>query len=349
MRYRELDIARGFTVLLMPAVHVTMLYGNAAVYNSWWGYILNWVATMPGAQLFMLLMGMSFSFNAHKQSPSIIIKKTGRWLLLSYALNFCKFIIPALCSWLPPSFYCSIGIEPGIAGALRLLFVGDILQLAAISLVFILLIYRQNASAIMFVIVGGVVIILSPFLWHIHTTNILLNQWLSLFTGNDSLVFFPVFPWLLYPLAGFILGRFLQKRKLSYTWLFFTGIAIMLPECLLHGIHFTLTENLYRPMPLQAVYHLGFCFAWLSCCTWIDAAIRDKTDYALLSFCSKHITLIYCIQWVLIFWCIAITPYRGLSIIATITMSCLLSVIIFLLVYSIAYKNKHLLNNEQHG
>ena len=349
MRYRELDLARGFTVLLMPAVHVTMLYGNEQVYSSSWGYLLNWLASMPGAQLFMLLMGMSFTFSADRKSPRSILLKTGRWLLLSYTLNFLKFIVPALAGWLPTAFYASLALSKGTAAGFRLLLVGDILQLAAISLA---LIYLVNRFVLLKKIAPAIVlalIFISPVLWHLHTNNPFLNEFISLVTGNDPLVFFPVFPWLLFPLMGLLLGQRLREGSLNYGWLSLAGLGLMLPEISLHGFHFTLIENLYRPTPVQALFHLGFCFLWLGSCKCMAGISSHSAGFRLLNFCSQHITLIYCIQWTAIFWCIAIVPYRGLSLFETVCMSVALSGIIFILTQFFVSRFNSLFNKQQYG
>lgn len=338
MRYRELDIARGFTVLMMPAVHVTMLYGNESVYNSWWGYLLNWIATMPGAQLFMLLMGMSYGFSAAKNPPRLVLIKFSRWLMLSYALNFLKFIVPAVAGWLPGVFYFSLGLSQGVAASFRLFLVGDILQLAAFSLGIIYLVNRFALSIKSIILISAVFILLSPMFWKLHLSNPFFNELASLATGNDPLVFFPFFPWAIFPLIGLVLGRLLQSGLLKYTRLFLTGLFLMLPEIILYGAHFTQVENLYRPNPVQAIYHLGFCFIWLGFCAFISASTELAGGPRLLNFCSKRITLIYCIQWIAIFWCISILPYRGLSLIETITMSLLLSFIVFLLTHLLSNK-----------
>ena len=63
-RIQSLDLARGFTVLFMPSVHVVMLYSQPQVQQSLLGDILAFIAEGPGAQLFMLLMGVSFTFSS---------------------------------------------------------------------------------------------------------------------------------------------------------------------------------------------------------------------------------------------------------------------------------------------
>lgn len=58
-RNAALDVARGFIVFIMPAVHSVLLYSSPQVQSGWLGAILGFLAEGPGAQLFMLLMGLS--------------------------------------------------------------------------------------------------------------------------------------------------------------------------------------------------------------------------------------------------------------------------------------------------
>lgn len=337
MRYKELDIARGFTVMLMPAVHVTMLYGNEAVYRSWLGAFLNWIAVFPGAQLFMLLMGISFSL-AEKKSFANSAKQINpfhkplRWLFIAYALNAFKFLIPAMAGWLPAAFYTYLNLSPGRGADLRLFLLGDILQFATVAIIVLDAISRSAHSNTFALILCMIVICLSPFAWRLKISGNVTNELLSLISGNDSLVFFPVFPWLVYPLAGFLTGRQHQKVAANYIWLCSIGLILMLPQILFHGIN-DAGENLYRSLPLQTLFHLGFCFVWISLCAAIQKKMGGRPFFIFLQWCSRHITLIYFLQWVLIFWCTRFLPYRGLNIAFTLLFIALLSAIIFTLTY----------------
>ena len=326
MRQPAIDIARGMTVLIMPAVHVTMLYGDEAVYRSWLGVFLNWMAVFPGAQLFMLLMGLSFRLaggDRNARNYRIIV-----WLVTGYALNVCKFLVPAWMHWLPASFYASIGLHEGPAANARLFFIGDILPMAALSYAVLLLLQQlRNGKVFAMITIVGL-IVLSPAAWQVHIKNVYGNEVLSLVTGNDPLVFFPLFPWLVYPLAGYCLGSYWQSRSRFFLLLAAAGILFMLPGALKYGV-FLPGENLYRPLPLQTLYHIGFCCCWLSWCAALAKAMYGSLLFKFLSWCSRHITLIYCTQWILIFWCIALLPYRGLSLMPTLLACVLLSLIVF--------------------
>src|ERR1044072_4986011 len=115
MRIKEIDIARGFTVFIMPGVHALMLYGNGAAQASWPGKIFAFLAEGPGAPLFMFLMGISFHFSKRKDPVSILERITGL-CITGYILNFLKFTILQLLYVLPGGFIKDYGISSGNKG-----------------------------------------------------------------------------------------------------------------------------------------------------------------------------------------------------------------------------------------
>ena len=329
-RYPEIDLARGLTVFLMPAVHVTMLYGNEAVYHSWLGIAMNWIAEFPGAQLFMLLMGMTLGFSDGRDIKKTFFKAL-KWMLAGYLLNGCKFLVPAFAGWLPTGFYQYLSITPGFHGWLTLFLLGDILQFAALSIMIMHLAdkYLPGKWAILLLLVF--IIICSPVVWRLQIGSGWVNELISLVTGNDPLVFFPVFPWLLYPLTGSVIGKMLRRRQLNYVWLAAAGFLLMCPGIFLDHMNLIANnENLYRSFPLQTLFHAGFCFLWLSGCFVISKITSQFIFFKILSWCSAHITLIYCIQWVIIFWCIDFIPYRGLNTYDTMLYCYVLSIIVLI-------------------
>jgi hypothetical protein len=59
--FRRQCLNRGFTVLMIAPIHTVLVYSKLEVRESWLGYILGFIAEGPGAQLFMLLTGNTFS------------------------------------------------------------------------------------------------------------------------------------------------------------------------------------------------------------------------------------------------------------------------------------------------
>ncbi|HUX84898.1 MAG TPA: heparan-alpha-glucosaminide N-acetyltransferase domain-containing protein, partial [Chitinophagaceae bacterium] len=111
MRIREIDFARGFTVLIMAPVHTVLVFGDIAVRQGTLGKILAFLAEGPGAPLFMMLMGISFTFSTHnKVLPSF--RRALQLLILAYLLNALKFLVPWFMGWISPRMLSDFGLSP---------------------------------------------------------------------------------------------------------------------------------------------------------------------------------------------------------------------------------------------
>ncbi len=113
-RIQSLDLARGFTVLLMPSIHVAMVY-SIEVQQSILGNMLAFMAEWPGAQLFMLLMGIYFTFSYLNNRQSIL-RRAFYFLIAAYVLNFLKFLIPLWMGWMPDSLMKEVQMKNNLSG-----------------------------------------------------------------------------------------------------------------------------------------------------------------------------------------------------------------------------------------
>ena len=103
MRIKSLDLARGFTVLCIPAVHSVLLYSQPSVRDTLSGQLLGFIAEGPGAQLFMTYMGISITLS-EKLTWKVVFKRSGLFLLAGYGLNLLKFVLPLKLGLLPVAF-----------------------------------------------------------------------------------------------------------------------------------------------------------------------------------------------------------------------------------------------------
>lgn len=327
MRIKEMDIARGFTVLIMPGVHVVLMYGNTTAQASWLGKLFGFLAEGPGAPLFMLLMGMSFSFSK-RNTVALTLKRAGRLLVAAYVLNFLKFTVLQMLHVLPEGFIKEYGISNGTKGIWELLLTGDILQFAAIALVLLALInttkwrYAVALTCVVFFI--GI----SPV-----STRMQPNYLLDLFTGEHGLVFFPVFPWLVYPLTGYSIMYLVRKQK-GFLYCFYTGAALLCTSIVLSQInHTSLSANFYRSAPAATIYHMGIVLLWFWLCHIAVRLIEPSMLCKLFYWLSKNILSIYIIQWVVVCWLLPVAGYQLNDIVHTILWIVLVTGSSFLIMY----------------
>jgi hypothetical protein len=265
VRIKELDIARGFTVFIMAAVHAVLIYSTTDVHTSWLGSILFFLAEGPGAPLFMALMGTSFVLSG-KSSMKERLKRALVLLFLAYVLNFFKFIIPLAAGAIPPQLLQDFGIPGGSEGAWQLFLLGDILQLAAISLVVLSLLERLPNYHYWAMLLAVIVLVVSPFLWNIHSKQPVLNYIFDLLWGYNARVYFPVFPWLVYPLAGMAAGYYLQTTEGFFVKARNVGILGRFLQdgarryALLYGFYFPVAVR----MPPGGEVHTAQPFLWIA-------------------------------------------------------------------------------------
>lgn len=311
-RNTTLDVARGFTVFIMPGVHSLVYYGSDKTLRSWIGRIMAFLAEGPGAQLFMFLMGTSIALSRKKSAPKIL-KRSCYLLGQGLLLNVLRLIIPYKLGLIPEKLLQDAGIVPGNNRVRQLLLTGDILQCAAISYLITALLYRRRAFVGYSITLMLAVAIFSPKMWDRNVPYPMLNYVLKLFTGKPPAVFFPIFPWLTYTLAGLAWGHYLTTKQTKYLYRnsLLIGLILVSSGRLIRRYEpEQFKTTFYRLGPGGTFEHLGTVLLWLCLC---DAAVKQvkwNRFFALLTRLSKHITKIYFIQWILVLWLLPLFKYR---------------------------------------
>lgn len=96
------------------------------------------------------------------------------------------------------------------------------LDILLVELLYMIRNYRAWALSISFS-----VLLVAPAVWEINLAGNHFSFILSLFNGASPQVFFPVFPWLSYPLVGHSIGSFFGNKKdfRFYLVMFLAGAA----------------------------------------------------------------------------------------------------------------------------
>lgn len=321
-RISGIDAAKGLTVLVMPAVHTVMLYSQPVVHRSAIGYFLMFFAEGPGAQLFMFLMGFSVVLAKQKTMGQV----TGRAALLfvgGYVLNLLRMVIPAALGILPRELLRNYIVYPGMPDAVSLLLTADILQMAGVSILIIHTVLHSNKPMCLSLILFTALITSAPFMWDFHAANFFADHFIGLAAAGDSRAFFPLFPWLCYPLAGLAAGLWYRRRENngnSYILKRAAGSGLLAVAA---GVTVSALSPLswdrdfYRAGPGRSLYQTGFVLIWLCVAQVAGRKFAGSWVIRLLSFCSRNITIIYITQWLVISWGTAVSGYQSLGITAT--------------------------------
>ncbi len=266
-RIEYLDFARGLAILFMILQHSLVVYAVDGGETSVLGAIFVLLGTAPAAPVFMVIMGLFF------MRPKTIgvaygIKRGLILISLGYILNGFRFYVPILIA---TKFHASL---PEFMTPVSFLLSVDILQLAGLSLIFMSLIrhflptHPWTWKTLFFLIlIIMIILIISPLLWG----NLGGNPFLSPLVGDGETVFFPFFPWVVYPLLGMFLSRFLLNPKDNFLFkkLVIAGVSLIF-------IGATLWTQVSNTIIVQGDYHrsgiavhfviVGFVLVWLPFC-----------------------------------------------------------------------------------
>lgn len=325
-RIRSLDLARGFTVLFIPAIHTGMLYSRLIVHKSVLGLFLIAIAEGPGGQMLMLLMGVSFALKQDHTFKRVLARTC--WLLvLGYLLNTFKYVWPYEFGWLPPAVLDALAISKNGPAIERLFGMGDILHFAAITQCVLYGITRLKYYQWWALGLAIVVVIVSPLFWDHQPDTPVLHYLAGLATGHPPKVFFPLFPWLVYPLTGLCIGYYLkQRQQQTMKASGIAGAVLLIAGLTWQAFAPNLNpDGFYRTPVSGTCWHLGVVLICLYSWHLLTAKTKNNLCFEVLEYSGRHITLIYFIQWVLICWLLPVFGFRTLdtlhSAIAMIVMT----------------------------
>jgi len=270
-------------------------YGEASVL----GQVFLLLGTAPAAPVFMVAMGFLYGSSAANGIRGGVVRGL-RLFAFGYVLNVLRFVIPVLLTGGDPTVQAFLGREwwgP--------FFVIDILQLAGLSLVLLALVkrYLRDPRAVLALAAG--VATVAPLLWGIGGSVLLDPLW-----GVGDWVFFPLLPWVAYPLLGLSLAGFTVQAnsdsRLIRSWTLAGTAALLLGAALVvlapaETAILVFGDYCRSGLPVQLML-AGFVLLWLSLMWWLDEHLSWRAVPRYLTSLSRNITAIYVIQWVLIGW-----------------------------------------------
>jgi hypothetical protein len=295
--------------------HSLVVYAEHGGETTLLGGVFVLLGTAPAAPVFMVIMGLFF-MRPKTIGLSYGIKRGLILIALGYVLNVFRFYLPILIA---TKFHANL---PEFMTPVSFLLSVDILQLAGLSLIFMSLIrcflptqpWTWGAWAFLILIVV-IILVISPLLWG----KFGYNPFLSPFFGDGKAIFFPFFPWVVYPVFGMLLSRFLLNPKDNFIFkiLVIAGFSLIF-------IGAALWAQISNAIIVQGDYHrsglavhfviIGFILIWLPLCKIVFQQTSNFSFvHKIFLFWSKNTTVIYFIQWVLYGWGILIFGCELLS------------------------------------
>lgn len=315
-RIAALDLIKGMSVVGMIIIHTLLIYANVKSQSETviGGFI---VFLGRGTSIFLICMGITFMTSSH-QSLKSSIKRGGLLLLAAFFMNFMKFIIPAVLGFAPDNFIQKYGWHGPIEQQyMFLVMLGDILQLAGISLLFVGFIreYVKNKYGIL--AIGLLIALVSREVSGINIDYPVINYISDLFFSNDypAYIYFPVFPWMSFIIIGMFFGKWYLELNYNSKQLFknmlYVGLLFVALGAPLVFLFDAYNYNgFYHMGPGGVIYFAGWTLIFLWIIFRITSKMKDNKFTSLLKYCSRNLTSMYMIQWILISWGKGIFGYR---------------------------------------
>ncbi len=289
------DLLKGLAVFFMIQVHITELLIDQAGRESMFGKVSLFLGGPFAAVVFMGVMGYFVAKNKDSLSKNLGrgLKIFAYGFLLNIGLNFHLLLKIKFSGWQFNPFEYIFGV--------------DILYLAGISIVILSLLKvlskgQEWVTAILLLSVAGLTGFMNE---NLMTANHLYI--LPFIAGEYTWSYFPLFPWLAYPLAGFIIAQHQQRINLFITQQ--KSISVALVSVIAALVLLFSRQGIITTINLQAYYHhtfgyvlwaLGLSILWMIFIQYLLKLFPGTRAGNFFCRVGKNVTLIYVIQWLII-------------------------------------------------
>lgn len=354
-RQEELDVVRGLSVFLMVGSHVfnqfTPLSQDDVPGDGFFDQVSKLIGAFPGgAQCFMMVMGMLILFSTTATCKKLI-KRGSLLIVAGFVLEFLRIFPGIVNMWITGdlvSFYPEYSYATNEQLIILTLFWQDILIFAGMALVFIGLIQKFNISDIWLICITVAMMVANCFLAGMDTGNDALNIFIGYFWGTTvfdgvmTTARFPFFSWIVYPVFGYIAGKYFIRAidkdafyKRLGLWclilsvpLFVIGLFTGMFDSGFTGIDY------YHQKILVQTWCTLLAFDWIVFIYLLTKKIPRKYFWPFRRW-SRNITYIYVLHFVILAVAIQVMP-RSFDIIGCIAIFLVLMLIVDLLSERIA-------------
>lgn len=295
-RFTLPDLLKGIAVILMVQVHITELFLEESFFSSQAGKISLFLGGVPAAPLFMTVMGF---FIALVQKPlSANLTRAMKLILLGFLLN----------TGLNLHLFGNILFQGWNIDPYPYLFGVDILFLAGISLMIVgLLLKFFPGNAMPFAVLALIIPALSTKIPVYNGDSLLIRYTLAYLHSYDWWSYFPLIPWLAYPLIGSAAGIWFTRYQTEINKHFNKPLFIIIPLIVVISLWpfgFRISTD------LLSFYHHGIrFFVWaimlllllIVIVYFFDKAVSGRNFLKrYLLWTGRNVTAFYVVQWLII-------------------------------------------------
>ncbi len=289
------DLLKGLAAFFMVQIHITELFIDSAGRESAVGKTTLFLGGPFAAVVFMIVMGYFIAKNKGSSTQHLLrgVKIFMLGFFLNIGLNFHLLFKIKFDNW---------SYNP-----LEYIFGVDILYLAGMSIIILacLKLFKNGQEWASLILLLAVIVLTGFMNEKLMVTNHFFV--LPFIAGAYSWSYFPLFPWLAYPLTGFIFAQhqekiilFFNKQKVI-SFILVAAIAALVLIFYKKGINTTIDLPLYYHHTAgYALWALGLTLLWTLFLQLILKLFPDTKVGNFLCWIGRNITLFYVIQWLII-------------------------------------------------
>ncbi len=287
------DFLKGLSIIFMVQDHIFEIWIQQDLLYTDLGSIIQFLNNFPAAGIFMLAMGFTAGYT--EANPRKLFQKGLKVFCWGFLLNL----------GLNLHYFIRILTNREEGRMVDSLFAVDIFYLAGLSLMILALIRILSNSYLISLILAFVVALLSPLITELLASIDSGNYILAFVAKPCDNSFFPIFPWLSYPLAGYGFSQLIKKypKIIEIAWWHYVALVVLLASS---SVGFILNWNDLGD--LSTYYHHGIkVFAWIVSVTLGLAIflnmfqnIQNGTFSAWVLFIGSRLTRFYIVQWLII-------------------------------------------------
>jgi len=316
-RQFELDFAKFVAIVFMILVHcydysslyLSSLSAVAAAAVSPIGTLIEFLGAQPAAPVFMFCMGVGLVYTRHN-TPGEFARRGLKLLITGYLLNLYRtaFVVGGALSG-------ALGEQPLLPLVSAFALCVDILPFAGLAFIFFAVMKKLKVSPAFATLIVFLLLVVANILPDVGGGE----QWYSYVAGllwyQNNFTSFPLFQWLVFPMAGVLFGRQLKAttdKRRFYLVALAIGVVVFALTTLLacsRGIALRtfFTTDYFDMNLLRATWSLAIVLILLAAYYFLVGGLHEGRLYRLAGFCSRNINKIYLWQWILI------TPLAVLS------------------------------------
>lgn len=291
-RNHTADLLKGLAVIFMIQVHLLELFATPEIYVSWMGKISLFLGGPPAAPVFMVVMGYYFAGSKRSFNSGLIrgLKLILLGFLLNIGLNMHLFIRIANGSIVTSPWPYLFGV--------------DILFLAGLSLIILSIVKHYfKFNIIPYFLILALIFTVQPFISPDSGVEP-INYLRAYFAGNGIWwSYFPLIPWLAYPVVGLIFHMLMDRfatmyQKLRLPLLLISGIITFV----FMGYASNITANLPEYYHHGVLFFMYICFFLVFYAIVVDIISRFPATWLSrwVAWLGVQVTAAYVIQWLLI-------------------------------------------------